>query len=380
MRAFVFTDKALERYAGRFVWLSIDTENAANAAFLKKYPIHVLPTLLVVDPKQQAVVMRYAGGATVPQLEKLLGDGEHAFRARGNNADTLLSSADRLASQDKNAEAIAMYEKAIAAAPKNWPRLGRAAESFTMTLTMNRESDRCATVSRNLYARLKGTTSGATVAGMGLACALDLDAKNPARAGLVKILEADTREAFDDPKVRAKMSGDDISGLYDTLISARVDAKDDAEAKALRVQWAAFLERQAAAAKTPEQRAVYDPHRLTAYIALNTPEKAIPMLELSEKDFPNDYNPPARLALAYKTMGRFDDSLAASTIALKKAYGPRKIGIYRTQADIFTAKGDKSGARTTIEEAIAYAKTLPESQGGSRTIAALQKKLTEMPQ
>jgi tetratricopeptide (TPR) repeat protein len=380
MRAYVFTDKALARYAGRFVWLSIDTENAANAAFLKKYPIHALPTLLVVDSKQQAVVMRYVGGATVPQLEKLLADGEHAFRAHGNSADALLSSADRLASQDKNAEAIAMYEKAIATAPKNWPRLGRAAESFTMTLMMNRESDRCATVSRDLYARLKSTTSGANVVSMGLGCALDIDAKNPARADLVKVLEADTRQAFDDAKVRSKMSGDDISGLYDALISARVDAKDDAEAKMLRGQWAAFLEREAAEAKTPEQRAVYDSHRVSAYLALNTPETAIPMLEQSEKDFPNDYNPPARLALAYKAMGRFDDALAASAIALKKAYGPRKIGIYRTRADIFTAKGDKAGARTTIEEAIAYAKALPEAEGTTHTIAALEKKLTEMPQ
>ena len=58
MRAFVFTDKALERYAGRFVWLSIDTENATNVAFLRKYPISVWPTLLIVDPKKEVVAMR----------------------------------------------------------------------------------------------------------------------------------------------------------------------------------------------------------------------------------------------------------------------------------------------------------------------------------
>src|ERR1043165_2732677 len=72
MRAFVFTDKALERYAGRFVWLSVDTENAKNADFLKKYPINVWPTLLVIDPAKERVSLRYAGGATVGQLSKLL--------------------------------------------------------------------------------------------------------------------------------------------------------------------------------------------------------------------------------------------------------------------------------------------------------------------
>src|SRR4029453_6729332 len=35
MRAFVFTDKALTQRAGQFVWLSIDTEKAQNAAFVR---------------------------------------------------------------------------------------------------------------------------------------------------------------------------------------------------------------------------------------------------------------------------------------------------------------------------------------------------------
>ena len=61
MRAFVFTDASLARYAGQFVWLSVDTENAANTAFLKKFPINVWPTLLIVDPKAFTVV-REPGG------------------------------------------------------------------------------------------------------------------------------------------------------------------------------------------------------------------------------------------------------------------------------------------------------------------------------
>jgi len=59
MRAFVFTDKALERYAGQFVWLAVDTENSTNVEFLKKYPISVWPTLLVIDPKTNQIVWQY---------------------------------------------------------------------------------------------------------------------------------------------------------------------------------------------------------------------------------------------------------------------------------------------------------------------------------
>jgi len=131
----------------------------------------------------------------------------------------------------------------------------------------------------------------------------------------------------------------------------------------------------AAEAKTPEQRAVYDSHRLSAYLDLGTPEKAIPMLEQSQRDFPTDYNPPARLAIAYKAMKEYDKALAANDRALVKVYGPRKLTVLQTRADIFVDKGDKEAARAAIAMAIEYAKSLPDGQLNERRIAFLQKKL-----
>src|SRR5436189_2114461 len=116
MRAFVFTDKALERYAGQFVWLAIDTENSANSNFLTKYPINVWPTLMIIDPRKESVALRYAGGATVPQLEKLLRDGEHVVRGTKSKADEAIARGDRLANEKKNAEAAKAYDEAIEAA------------------------------------------------------------------------------------------------------------------------------------------------------------------------------------------------------------------------------------------------------------------------
>ncbi|HEX3582019.1 MAG TPA: tetratricopeptide repeat protein, partial [Thermoanaerobaculia bacterium] len=117
--------------------------------------------------------------------------------------------------------------------------------------------------------------------------------------------------------------------------------------------------------------------RLSLYIELKTPEKAIPMLEQSEKDFPNDYNPPARLALAYKAMNRFDDALAASDRAMARVYGPRKITVYRTRYDIYMAKGDKEMAKKTLEETVRYAKSLPKEQVSKAMIDSLEKKLKD---
>src|SRR5205085_3769326 len=122
-------------------------------------------------------------------------------------------------------------------------------------------------------------------------------------------------------------AADDRSAAYGTLVDARRDAKDDAGALAAAEAWASFLEREASRARTPDARAVFDSHRLGAYLELDQPRRAIPMLQASEKDLPGDYNPPARLAAAYNAMKDWDDALAASERALKLAYGPRRLRI-----------------------------------------------------
>ena len=376
MRAYVFTDKSLERYAGQFVWLSIDTENATNAAFLKAHPISVWPTLLILDPKDK-VIFRYAGGGTVPQIRKLLDDGERAAHGSHAKADTTLIRADALAAQGKQAEAAKAFDEAIAEAPKNWPRLGRASESLVFALLQSRDPQRCAERALALYPRVRGTGSAVNVASTGLSCATDLDAKSWNRSELVAGLEKATSETLA-AAGRIAMSADDRSSLYESLVDARAQAKDDASAHKLREEWAAFLEKEAAKAKTPDQRAVYDSHRLEVYLGLKQPEKAIAMLEQSERDLPKDYNPPARLISAYRAAGRYDDALAASDRALKLSYGPRKIGIYRNRAAGYLAKGDKASARKTIEEAIAYAESLPTEQRSEPMIASMKKQLDTM--
>ncbi len=375
MRAYVFTDKSLGRYAGRFVWLSVNTEDAKNANFLAKYPIPALPTLLVLDPSGEKIVNRYVGGATVGQLRKLL---DSTLGKSDTSADAIVASADKLASDRKHAEAAKLYESALENAPKGWARYGRTAESLLFSLSSISDNERCATTAVDLLPRLKGTTSGANVAAAGLGCAADLDEKNPRRGELLVILEKATRAGLDDRKL--DLSGDDRSGLYISLIGAREAVKDTDAVRKLRQEWASFLEKSAAAARTSEQRAVYDSHRLSAYIDLGTPEKAIPMLEQSERDFPEDYNPPARLASAYKAMKQYDKALEASDRALVRAYGPRKLLILRQRADIYTAKGDKESAKKTLSEAVVYAKALPSQQVSPKTIATLEKKLSDLSQ
>ena len=373
MRAYVYTDASLGRYAGQFVWLSVNTEDRKNADFLAKYPIRVLPTLMVLSPAGDRVLLRYVGGATVGQLTRLLND---VKGGSSTASDTALAAADKLAAEEKHVEAAKQYETAIEKAPSGWKSIGRAAESLVFSYSSSGDVSRCAAAARRLYPRVKGTTAAANVASVGLGCALRLEASDTMRSETVKTLEIATRQTLENP--RTDISDDDRSGLYMSLIDARDDLGDEPGARELRTEWLAFLERSASAAKTGEQRAVYDSHRLTAYLALGTPEKAIPMLEQSEREFPDDYNPPARLTSAYRALKQYDKALAANDRALAKVYGPRKITVYRARADVLNDMGDKEAARKTIREAIDYAKALPDAQRNERTIAALEKRLAEL--
>src|SRR5436190_11199313 len=224
MKAYVFTDKSLERYAGQFVWLAIDTENGKNGAFLTKYPINVWPTLLVVDPKKEAVSLKYAGGATVPQLRKLLDDGRRVFEGTHSPADEAIARADRLANDGKHAEAATAYQEAIAAAPKSWSRLGRASESLVFTLQSAQNDARCAEEALVLYPRVEGTYSAANVAAVGLSCATDLKPDDPRRANAVAAMEKASRETLEDTSI--PLSADDKSGLLESLGDTREARKD----------------------------------------------------------------------------------------------------------------------------------------------------------
>src|SRR5215813_10630851 len=85
MRANVLTDPALVKHAGRFAWLSIDTEKAQNQHFLEKFPVDSWPTFFFIDPSTEQAALTWASSLDVAQLEKLLDDGELAARASGGN-------------------------------------------------------------------------------------------------------------------------------------------------------------------------------------------------------------------------------------------------------------------------------------------------------
>uniref|UniRef100_A0A832I1F8 Tetratricopeptide repeat protein n=1 Tax=Eiseniibacteriota bacterium TaxID=2212470 RepID=A0A832I1F8_UNCEI len=376
MQAFVFTDESLARHAGRFVWLSMDGEKAVNAGLRARLALVGYPSFYVVDPATERVAFRWVGAFTAPQFPRVLDAAENALRGGGTPLDRLAARADSLYAVGRDSAAAVIYREALAAAPADWPHAPRVLESLLFALLNSGQRESCAALARERLPSLGRTGHAAAVAGLGLDAALALPAQHPERAALVAALEPALRGFVADTAVT--MADDDRSGLWIVALAARKDARDSTGARATAEAWSAFLEQAAARAPTPAARTVFDSHRLSAYLEIGRPERAAAMLEVSARDFPNDYNPPARLAVALRAMGRLDEALAAADRALALAYGPRRVNVFRTRAEILLERGDRDGARATLRDAERHVESLPAPQRSAAALADLRRRLAAL--
>jgi len=336
MRATVLTDPALAKHAGRFVWLSIDTEDSANASFLDQYPWKAVPTFQVIQPATGKVAYEWVGAVDAAELVRRFDEAEREVRT-------------------------------AAAAPA----IPSSPEAALVASSMAGDEEKCASRAMELLPGLKPGPVRASVAATGLDCALQAKEDAPWRPSALGVLEPAAKDAVDDPG----LLDDDRSGLYGTLVDARDSQKDEAGGKAVANLWLDWLDKQAREAPSPEARAALDGYRVSAALRAGTPERALGPIQKSEHELPGDYNPPARLATIYRELGRYEDALAASDRALKHVYGPRKITVLDGRATIYQKKGDAAGAKAALEEALAYAKTLPAIQQPKGMIARIEKKL-----
>ncbi len=345
LRTYVLTDPSLAPLAGDFVWLSVDTEKDENADWVARHPHSALPTLWVIDPKTDRPVLKWAGTVTAAELRDLLaiavadakGEAMEATAAfvRGNQA---LASGDVETAEKE-------HRAALAAARPDHPHRARIAEALVSQLSLRKQHEACASIAAAEAGGLAASTSRASVIGMGLACARDAKRKEEAD----KLLELALHDA------RAKdgvLLPDDRSALYEEAVATK-EASDPAAARVLAGEWATFLEDEARRALSTDARTSLDPLRLSAYLALHEPARATPMLERSERDFPEDYNPPARLARVFLELSRLDEASRAVDRALARVYGPRVMRVLAVKADIAKARGDRPGEIAALEQALA---------------------------
>jgi thiol-disulfide isomerase/thioredoxin len=374
MRSYVFTDERLRPMADRFVWLAVDTEKPESAPFLEHYPMQSWPTLWVVDAKTEHPALKWLGSATAPELAALLGDalgGAEAGTADAEAAAALLRG-ERASAAGNHDEAITQLRAALASAPPKWEKRGRADEALVSELWSDKRDADCAALADVEMAKIPPGTSLANVGLLGLECARRSPAGSAPRMLAPRLQKAVEAIALD-PSV--PMLDDDRSGLFEEVVDDRNEDGDKAGAESLATSWAKMLDQKAAVATSPQARAVFDAHRVLAYVALGDPARALPMLMQSEAELPADYNPPARIARVDLQLHRYDDGLAAIGRALSKGYGPRKLKLYLLEADLLKAKGDAAGEKQVLGEAKAFAQTLPANELSANTVKDIDKRL-----
>lgn len=358
----VLNDPALAQARAKYEWRDIDREDPKNADFLAKYPSPMSPTYWIIDGKTGAPRLKWIGIATVAQMKQLL-DGPGT-----SEADRAIERADRLDAAGKFADAAAGYREALRVAPAGWALHDRAVESLTFALDEAGDKKGCADAALELVPRMEHGPSFANAAGNGLACALKADEHIDELVPIVI-------DGIDSPNVGA----DRVSELFGLLVDASKKKGDAAGAHEWALKWIKYLEDEARHAKTPEARAVYDAHRLEAALELGEPGRAIPALEQSEKDLPNDFNPPARLCVAYLAADQVAEAEAACRRALTRGMdGPRRLRVLNSLADVLEKKGDRAGARAVIEDAIRFAELLPAPQRPDAALRRLRERLQSL--
>lgn len=357
MREQVFPRESFKAFEKDVVFAAVDTEKTKSAAFLEKYPIEVWPTLLFIDPVKETVVLKWLGSADEAQMQALL------EAARGGGA---VREADDALGAGNTELAVQKYQA-------SGDLKARTVISMLSAMSLAKQHEACA---RTVIEQLPVFTAAADkVAALtwGLGCAVELPEGKNKSSSLDALVPVATK-ALTLPGVLP----DDTSGLYEVLVSEREAAKDAEGTKALAAQWLTFLEGEAAKTKSPPERAVFDPHRVNAALASGQAEKMVAPLLQSEKDLPKDYNPPARLAVIYRELGKFDEGLKAIERALPKCKeGPRRLRLLDTKASLFDKLGNKAARVKTLEEAVAYAKKLPKAQVSEKRIASLEASLAK---
>jgi tetratricopeptide (TPR) repeat protein len=377
LKAYVLTDAKLAKHAGRFVWLEVNTDLPRNEPFLEKYPLVSLPTLYIIDPRQERVLVHAPGDTTVAQLERLLDDGERAWRAEGSGPDALLARADALHGAGKQQEAADAFSLVLAEAPTDWPHRGRALQSLLEALSRSAQHEACARKALEELPRVPRSPAWAGSANRALSCALMMPAEHPQTASLRRALDAKAAEALAPPHIA--MSVDDRSTLYEGRLTLRAEEGDDAGQKAVAREWLAFLEAEAARAPTPQARVSLGMNLISAALTLEAPERVLPLLLRNERELPRDEAPPRHLAVLYQAMQRPDDALAAIDRALhNKAEGRVRVGLLSSRASLLNARGDRAGAVRTLEEALRVARALPQKLSMDRQVAMLERQLTEL--
>ena len=383
MQNYVLNDPSLASLAQRVVLVELDTDKDANAGFLENYKVNVWPTFFVIDPKTAKVAGIWPGSASAKEFRGFVDDGlagieaEHAAGGDPNSAPRLMLAAKSAQASGDYAAAASAYEKAVAAADAAWPRRSEALYGWVFSLDQAGKADDCVRVGRAHLAEIVGAAVPADYSATLLSCT---DAAKPGAETTAARAEAVARiRAFtENPPPEA--TADDRADALNILSGALAEAGDAAGARKAQEGRLAVLEAAAKGIADPLLAQTFDYALAQAYVALDRGDQAVAMLEAREKQLPDSYEPPARLASALTKMNRLPEALVAYDRAIAKSYGPRQLLYYHQKADAQAKMGDAAGQVATLKAEVAGYQALTGGHANPKGLADARKRLADAQQ
>ena len=392
MKQHVFTDPALAPYRDRFVWLEMDTDKPEAAPVLEKLEVHTWPTFFIVSPDGKTVHARHLGGGSTTQMRAVLDQGEKSHmavmaQAGGLDAQSplgLVAAGDRAAAAGDYAAADIAYGKALDAAPEDWPRTADVLLKQIEAKAKRGDALGCAELGlrKNRAATKSGTASGTDFGYYARDCASALD--DP-RARLLRgqLIES-VSKVVETPE--APLSVDDRSDAFKLLRQLSDDLLDPESAEIYATRQKTLLDRAVNDAPDALVRLTHIWPRMEVYLYLKQADKLVPEMAQAEKDLPDHYEPPYRLASLLVSLGRLDEAEAAALRAEKLVYGPRKANVFKLYAAIAAARNDAEAERQAWQKVIQFLESLPPGharpdslQSAKDSLAAVGKAAGKVP-
>jgi tetratricopeptide (TPR) repeat protein len=368
----MLTDTSLARYAGRFVWLTLDFDSADNAVFLAQHEVTNTPSFFILDPADERVTATQLGAMALPEVVQFLERGERGVLAKAQSpADAALARGDELLASNQHAEAAAVYHEAIRLGGKTWRERARAVGSFTWALMSSKQWQPCAETAEAEGPDLPRNAMFGRVVVAGMWC-VNSGEPAPWAEAAAKILEPLAAEAAALPATVR----DHRFQLYQNLMYLG-NAHGD---KAIVVKWGNLWLKELDGTKpaNDDERSALDIARADAASILGDPSRVLPALTASERAMPNNYNASLRLAQMEIDAKRYDEAIAACDRGLKHVTGPLgQAWLLQTKADALLKKGDPAEAYRVLEEALRAAQTIAGKQSRENNVTRITHALKE---
>ncbi len=372
MQRFVLADPGMKPVADAVVWTSVETERDRNRAVLEKFAVDAWPTFLIVDPETETVLGRFLGSGTVKDMRAFVEDGVRAYRARGEPADPAWAAqreGDAARNRGDMKATAAAYGRAVQLGRPEDPQRPQRLNLYLSALLREKDHRTCVQAGLREARHVPASALGADFLSYAFECSRNLPRGDAEAAQMHGLAIARLREilSLEDAPLAADDRSDALANLAEML-----DARGaHPEAVAAMRQRARVLEKAAAAAPDATVASTFDAHRAETYRYLGEPGKAERLLARREKEMPQDYNPPARLARVLLEQGKLPEAEAAVDRALSRMdRGQRRVGILGLKANILQAQGKSTTA--VLQEQLEVLRSLPRSQRRPEEEAAIE--------